>query len=113
MWGVRTQVSDPKNRTALTTASNKVPNAREFDPYLPIILNIRTHLFHALCRLPTTSGQSSFKAIWILSRYLNDITMVSGKPYDLTDLFLPNLYYSSDSWRRFHYTPFEHWEVME
>ena len=39
--------------------------------------------------------------------------MVSGKPYNLTDLFVPTLDYSSDSWRRFHYTPFEHWAVME
>ena len=65
MWGVITHISDPKLSTACTTALKNTPNTLGFSPYICKIIYNRTHIFLALCRFPTNSGQSSSNDIMI------------------------------------------------
>ena len=70
MRGVITYVYDLNMSTTCTTALKNTPNNRGLVPYHPIILAIRSQLFRAFQRFPTSSGQSSLATVNTRPRYL-------------------------------------------
>ena len=112
MWSVGTHVSYSKRSTAWGTAFKKSPNTRVFDPYLTWILNTRSHLFRALRRFLTTTGQSSSEDGRIRSRYLNDDTKVTGWTYAPKNRSILACAFYATSLCRFRSSPFAHWVVL-
>ena len=69
----------PKRSKAYITTSKKLPDVCASTPSLPMILDIRAHLFLEFQRLTTTVGQSSSMSARRRPRHFNDNMLVSGR----------------------------------
>ena len=79
MWGVTTQVSDPKSSTACTTALKNKPDTRSAAPYRMRMRIILLQTALAREKFFTTAGQSLSSADITCTRYLKEVTISRGR----------------------------------
>ena len=81
MWGFITHIFNPNSRVSCTTVMKNIPKVHSYAPSRPSILASHAHCRRAFMMLPTTTRQSLYIAISILTRYRKEETISRGWLY--------------------------------